>query len=282
MLFVPGDSPRKFASALRTNTDSLILDLEDAVVFARKAEARSETATMLGSPAAGARKLFVRVNGLDSGMTLADLAAVMPLRPFGIVLPKCTGAADIQKLALYLDAFEAAAGAPAGQTRILAIATESAQSLFSLGTYAGSSPRLWGMMWGGEDLAASLGATANRIDGRWLEPYQLARSLCLAGAAAAGVEAIDTVAVDIKDVEAVSREARAARRDGFSGKALIHPSHVDPINDAFTATESECTWARGVIAAFAAAPQAGVVTLDGKMLDKPHLRSAQRILGGSA
>ena len=282
MLFVPGDSPRKFASALRSNADALILDLEDAVALPRKAEARAETAAMLRSPEAGAKKLFVRVNALDTAMTLADLAVVMPSRPFAVVLPKCSGAADVQKLALYLDAFEAAAGAPAGETRVLAIATESAQSLFGLGTYAGCSPRLWGMMWGGEDLAASLGATANRADGRWLEPYQLARSLCLAAAAAAGVEAIDTVATDIKDVEAVGREARNARRDGFSGKALIHPAHVDPINAAFTATDAERAWARGVIEAFAADPQAGVVQIDGKMIDKPHLRSAQRILGGLA
>lgn len=282
MLFVPGDSPRKFTSALRSNAEALILDLEDAVALPRKAEARTETATMLRSPEAGAKKLFVRVNALDTGMTLADLAAVMPLRPFAVVLPKCSGAADVQKLALYLDAFEAASGAPAGQTRILAIATESAQSLFGLSTYAGSSARLWGMMWGGEDLAASLGATANQVDGRWLEPYQLARSLCLAAAAAAGVEAIDTVALDIKDVEAVGREARDARRDGFSGKALIHPAHVDVVNDAFTATDAERAWARSVIDAFAADPQAGVVQIDGKMIDKPHLRSAQRILGGPA
>lgn len=281
LLFVPGDSPRKFASALRTPADALILDLEDAVSLPQKPQARVDTLAMLKSPeAADAKKtLFVRVNALDTGFTLADLATVVPAAPFGIVLPKCSGSQDVITLSHYLDAFEAAAGLTIGSTRILGIATETAGSLFGLGSYARVSPRLWGLMWGGEDLQASLGSTTNKVDGRWTDPYRVARTLCLAGAAAAGVEAIDTVATDIRNLEAVSEEAKAARRDGFTGKAVIHPSHVEPVNAAFTPTAEEITWAERVIQLFASQPDAGVVQMDGKMVDKPHLRAAQRIMG---
>lgn len=280
LLFVPGDSPRKFASALRTTADALILDLEDSVALPQKVQARQETLAMLRSPEAQTAKkaLFVRVNALDTGLTLQDLAAVMPAAPFGIVLPKCSSGQDVTTLSHYLDAFEAAAGHSAGQTRILGIATETAASLFGLGSYAKVSPRLWGLMWGGEDLQASLGSTTNQVEGRWTDPYRVARSLCLAGAAAAGVEAIDTVATDIRNLDAVSSEAMAARRDGFTGKAVIHPSHVEPVNQAFTPTADEVTWAQRVVRAFTEQPDAGVVQMDGKMVDKPHLRAAQRIL----
>ncbi len=281
LLFVPGDSPRKFASAMRSAADALIIDLEDAVAPAQKVQARVDTAAMLRAPEAAdsAKVLFVRVNALDTGLTLADLAAVMPAAPFGVVLPKCRHGQDVHTLALYLDAFEAASGVAPGTTKILAIATETAGSLFGLGSYAPAHPRLWGLMWGGEDLAASLGATANQAQGQWTDPYRLARSLCLAGAAAAGVEAVDTVAVDIRNLESVQTQAREARRDGFSAKAVIHPSHVEPVNQAFTPTPDERAWAERIVAAFASQPEAGVVQLDGKMIDKPHLRAAHRILG---
>lgn len=281
LLFVPGDSPRKFASALRSAADALIIDLEDAVAPAQKPQARADTLSMLRSAEAqsSGKTLFVRVNALDTGLTLSDLAAVMPAAPFGVVLPKCRHRDDVHTLALYLDAFEAAFGLAPGSTKILAIATETAGSLFGLGSYAPADARLWGLMWGGEDLAASLGATANQADGRWTDPYRMARSLCLAGAAAAGVEAVDTVAVDIRNLEAVQRQAQEARRDGFSAKAVIHPSHIEPVNQAFTPTADEQAWAQRIVQAFASQPDAGVVQLDGKMIDKPHLRAAHRILG---
>jgi citrate lyase subunit beta/citryl-CoA lyase len=276
-LFVPGDSARKFESAKKTAADALILDLEDSVAPDQKAAARTITRGMLDSRKAG-QKLFVRVNALDTGLTLADLAAVMPGRPDGIVLPKCAGAADVNRLALYLDAFEAASGIEAESTRIVVVATETAQAVLKLHDYEGASPRLWGMMWGAEDFAASLGSSRNRTDGRYHSPFLLARDLCLISAAAAGVVAIDTIATDIDDLAALKDEAVAARRDGFLAKAVIHPKHVDVVNAALTPTDEEVAWARQIVKAFDDNPNSGVVKIDGKMIDKPHLRAAVKIL----
>jgi citrate lyase subunit beta/citryl-CoA lyase len=276
-LFVPGDSARKFESAKKTAADALILDLEDSVAPDQKATARTITRGMLDSRKVG-QKLFVRVNALDTGLTLADLAAVMPGRPDGIVLPKCAGAADVNRLALYLDAFEAASGIEAESTRIVVVATETAQAVLKLHDYEGASPRLWGMMWGAEDFAASLGSSRNRTDGRYHSPFLLARDLCLISAAAAGVVAIDTIATDIDDLAALKDEAAAARRDGFLAKAVIHPKHVDVVNAALTPTDEEVAWARQIVKAFDDNPNSGVVKIDGKMIDKPHLRAAVKIL----
>jgi len=276
-LFVPGDSSRKFEKALGCGADALILDLEDSLSLESKEAAREETRAMLERPR-GAPKLFVRVNALDTGMTLDDLATVMPARPDGIVLPKSADGEDIRTLGHYLDAFEAAAGTPLGATRIVAVATETAESLFGLGSYSGTGPRLWGLMWGAEDLAASLGATGNKRNGDCAEPFRLARNLCLAGAAAAGVVAIDTVCTDIKNLATVADEAEIARQDGFGAKAVIHPSHIAPVNDAFTPSQTEVAWAERIVAAFEENPKAGVVKIDGKMIDKPHERAARKIL----
>ncbi len=278
LLFVPGDSARKIDKAAEGTADALILDLEDSVAPSNKAAARALTAQKLGRARAG-QLWFVRVNAFDTGQTLADLAAVMPARPDGIVLPKCSGRADVERLALYLDAFETAHAVAAGSTRILAIATETAESLFGLGGYAGASARLWGLMWGAEDLAASLGAFTNRdADGRPGEVFRLARNLCLAGARAAGVRPVDSVFVDIGDLDGLREQARNARRDGFVAKALIHPSHVDVVHAAFAPTDDELGWARRIVAVFAQDDGSGVVRLDGRMVDKPHLRQAEAIL----
>lgn len=275
LLFVPGDSGRKFARALTGAADALILDLEDSVAAAGKAAARATVRTMLAGR--GRPALYVRVNALDTGLTLADLAAVMPGGPDGIVLPKCAGAADARHVGAWLDAFEAACGHPPGRTGIIAIATETAQSLFGLGSYRDAGPRLRGMMWGAEDLSASLGATGNRAGRRYHTPYVLARDLCLAGAAAAGVPAIDTVYTEIDDLDGLREEAGAACRDGFAAKAVIHPRHVEPVNAAFTPAPEAVAHARRIVALFEN-PGTGVQTLDGKMIDKPHLRAAERIL----
>jgi citrate lyase subunit beta/citryl-CoA lyase len=277
LLFVPGDSARKFEKAHSGNADALILDLEDSVAAAGKENARLETAAMLAAPRT-AQERHVRVNAFDSGLTLADLAAVMPLRPDGIVLPKCSGGDDVRRLSHYLDAFEAASGLDAGSTRIIAVATENAESIFGLPSYRQSGPRLWGLMWGAEDLIASLGATDNKVGGVYTEPFRMARNMCLMAAASAGVTAIDTVCTVIGDLSYVEAEADAARRDGFGAKAVIHPSHVDAVNAAFTPRPEEVEWARRILAAFAAAPSAGVLKIDGKMIDKPHERAARKVL----
>lgn len=279
-LFVPGDSPRKFDKASQGEADALIIDLEDSVAPDRKAGARQLTAAMLAAPR-GAQQRWVRVNALDTGMTLGDLAAIMPGRPDGIALPKCAGAAQVRQLAYWLDAFEAANGIAAGTTRIIGIATETAGSLFGLGGYADAGPRLWGLMWGAEDLSATIGASESRQGDAWHSPFRLARDLCLVGSAAAGVVAIDTIYVDIDNLAGLERETREGKRDGFGAKAVIHPKHVPVVNAAFAPSEAELDWARRVVAAFAATPDAGTLRMDGKMLDKPHLRLAERLLAAA-
>ncbi|MGE8317745.1 MAG: HpcH/HpaI aldolase/citrate lyase family protein [Comamonas sp.] len=277
MLFVPGDSGRKYVHASTSAADALILDLEDSVAPAQKPAARIQVRASLQSPCDKA--LWVRINALDGPDALADLAAVIPARPQGIVLPKCAGRADLQRLAHYLDAFEAAAGIMPGSTRILAIVTETAQSLFGLHDYRGASARLWGLSWGGEDLAADLGSLRNRVAGRYTEPFRLARSLCLMAAAAAGVRAVDTVCVDLEAPEVLADEAREAFHDGFVVKMAIHPRHAETINALLSPDESQRQWARAVIEAFDAHPGEGALRLDGKMIDMPHLRLARRLLG---
>lgn len=276
MLFVPGDSPRKFEKAASGPADALIIDLEDSVALPNKPAAREATAAMLQAPRERQQR-FVRVNAFDTALTLTDLAAVMPHRPEGIVLPKCQSGEDVRRLALYLDAFEAAHGIAAGSTRILAIATETAASLFGLGSYA-NCPRLWGLMWGGEDLASALGAFDNQVDGAYAEPYRLARCLCLAGARAAGVAPVDAVYVDIRNLDGLRAETLAARRDGFVAKAVIHPDHVEVVHEAFAPTAEEVAAARRIVQAFDADPGAGVVNIDGRMIDKPHLVKARTVL----
>lgn len=285
LLFVPGDSSRKLAKALESGADALILDLEDSVAPGAKASAREATAGFLREAAALATRprLFVRVNALTSGLTDADLDAVIPARPDGVMLPKSEHGRDVVHLAAKLAAREALADIPAGATQLLAIATETAAALFGLGSYVECSDRLIGLAWGGEDLSADLGAETNHDQqGRWTSPYLLARNLCLAGAAAARVLAIDTVFVDVRDEAGLIAEAEAARRDGFAGKMAIHPGQVAAINAVFTPSAAAVAEAKRIIAAFAAAGDAGVTTLDGRMLDRPHLVRAQRVLERAA
>ena len=279
LLFVPGDDERKVAKALDSTADALILDLEDAVAPQRKAAARDVCASALRS-ARTEKALFVRINGLDTRHALADLSAVIAGRPFGIVLPKSNCGDDVRRLSSYLDELETRAGLEAGNIRILPIVTETAASIFGLGSYADPAiPRLFGMLWGGEDLAADVGATANRgDDGRYLPEYRLARSLCLYGAASAGVVAIDAVYTNFRDTAGLKAEALEGVRSGFGGKAAIHPAQVEVINEAFTPSRTDIESAQRIIAAFENAGDAGVAAIDGRMLDRPHLRGAQRVL----
>lgn len=280
MLFVPGDSERKFARAVTGAADALILDLEDSVAAAGKEAARGTVRGMLSGDR-GRQAIYVRVNALDTGLTLGDLAAVMAGAPSGIVLPKSASADDVALVGTWLDGLEAAHGVEQGATRVVAIATETAASLFGLGSYRTAGPRLHGLMWGAEDLSASIGSSSNREGRRFHSPYLLARDLCLMAAAAAGVLAIDTVFTDIDDIEGLTLETQAACRDGFACKAVIHPKHVEPVNAAFMPGATELAWARAVVAIFEN-PGTGVQTLDGKMIDKPHLRTAERILARAA
>jgi citrate lyase subunit beta/citryl-CoA lyase len=281
LLFVPADAPKKLDKALASGADAVIVDLEDSVAPDRKEAARQTAAAFVreAMTATARPRLLVRVNGLSTGLTDDDLDAVIPVRPDAIMLPKAEGAASIIHADAKLSAREAIAGLPAGHTAIVAIATETAQALFVAGTYRGASRRLSGLTWGAEDLAAELGAEANRdTDGNFLDPYRLARAICLAAAAAAEVQAIDTIHVDFRNEAALRRECEEARRDGFTGKMAIHPAQVAVINEVFTPTAAAVARARAVVAAFAAQPGAGTIGIDGKMYDRPHLAIAERLL----
>jgi citrate lyase subunit beta / citryl-CoA lyase len=278
MLFVPADSERKLARGLESGADALILDLEDSVAAANRPTARRLAREFLEAHKPDRILRYVRINPLASGLALDDLAATVAGRPDGILLPKCLPE-DVRTLDHYLSAFEAASGAPIGNIRIVAIATETPQAVFALGGYAGVSPRLEAISWGAEDLSACLGGNNKTIEGDYDGPYRLARSLCLLAAAAAGVVAIDTIYTDFKDPEGLKAECLAARRSGFAAKMAIHPAQLAPINEAFSVSAEERHWAERVIAAFAANPDAGTLALDGKMIDKPHLTLARRLLG---
>jgi citrate lyase subunit beta/citryl-CoA lyase len=277
-LFVPADSERKLARGLESGADAVILDLEDSVAAANRPTARELAREFLDTHPAGKIARYVRVNPLASGLALDDLAATVAGRPDGVLLPKCTPD-DVRTLDHYLSAFEAAAGAPVGATRIVAIATETAEAVFALGHYKGSSPRLEAITWGAEDLSACIGGSNRTLDGAYDGPYQLARSLCLLAAAAAGVAALDTIYTDFRDPDGLAVECAAAKRSGFTGKMAIHPAQIAAINDAFSTSAAERDWAEKVLAAFAAHPDAGTLALDGKMIDKPHLVLARRLLG---
>ena len=281
LLFVPADGGSKLEKAMASGADAVIIDLEDSITPERKANARAACLEFLKAtaPKAGRPKLLVRINGLDTGMTDADLDAIVAGRPDAVVFPKAEGGATVVHLDAKLTAREAIAGLPEGSIKVLAQAVESAAGLFAAGTYRDASQRLIGMTWGPEDISAELGAEANRDEhGLLTEPYRLARNICLYGAAAARLPAIETVYVDFRNTEGLRRDTTEARRDGFVGRLAIHPSQVAVINEVFTPTAEQIEKAKAVIAAFAAKPGAGAVGVDGKMLDRPHLVRAQNLL----
>ena len=279
MLFVPGDSERKLAKAASSGADALILDLEDSVAPTRTAAARGLVLEYLQSHANRSQQLWVRINPLDTPAALLDLMVVAG-RPSGVMVPKVNSGADVVQLTHYLAALEVREGVPLGNTKVLPVASETAASMFSLGSYTQCGPRLAGITWGAEDLAAALGASSNRRrDGEYDTIYQMARALCLAGAAAASVQAIDTIWANFADLDGLAQDAADARRAGFSGKMAIHPGQVAVINAAFTPTEAELAWSRRVVQVFADNPGMGTVGLEGKMLDMPHLKQARRVLG---
>lgn len=277
-LFAPGDSERKMTKAADGPADVVLLDLEDAVAPAEKPRARSLVAAFLADRP-DVQRLWVRINPLGGRDALEDLAAVVPARPGGIMLPKANGRADVDLLHHYLSALEVSARVDLGSTKIIPLVTETAASMFTTGSYAGA-PRMVAMTWGAEDLADSIGADGNRgPDGSYGFTYELARSMCLLGAAAAGVDAVDTIQGDFRDLDGLRARCAKVRRDGYRGMLAIHPDQVPVINEAFTPTPEELAEAREIVDLFAASPGAGTIGHNGAMLDRPHLARAQRLLG---
>lgn len=291
LLFVPGDSERKLAKGLGSGADALIVDLEDSVAPARLGHARGQVLEFLQAHADSATaQLWVRVNALSSGRLYEDAAAVIPGRPTGLVLPKVDSFADIERIALTLEAIEAGHGLTVGSTALVVIGTETAAGLLALPSYPqaaadhrAAARRLTGLTWGMEDLSAALGARVKvDADGTLRPVFEQARSSCLLAAAALGIEAIDGVFVDFRDTEGLAREAARAYEDGFAGKLAIHPDQVAVINAAFTPSAEDVQWAQRVMEAFEAVGDAGVTSLDGRMIDRPHWIQARRILAVAA
>ena len=277
-LFTPGDSPAKMAKAMNSAADVVLIDLEDAIAPDAKVATRALVHDFLAAHPDRRDRLWVRINPLDSGLALGDLAAIMPARPGGIMLPKAGGRADVDRLDHYLSAFEAAHGIADGSTPVIIIITETAEAMFHTADYRGA-PRVVAVSWGAEDLADALGASRNsHADGSYRFTYELARSLALIGAAAAGVSAIETIHGDFSDLEGLRARAEGVRADGFRGMLAIHPAQVDVINAAFTPGAEELAEAQEIVALFAAHPGKGTIGWKGRMLDRPHLSRARRLL----
>lgn len=279
-LFVPADSEHKMHKAAASAADAIILDLEDSVALSSKPAARECARNFLAADNGACNaEIWVRINPLHTDDAMEDLRSVMPAAPAGIVVPKPLSADAIVELAKTLEVYEDQNGIPLGATRILPICTEQPEALFRLHSYVSSTDRLAGLTWGAEDLSAAVGAsTARDLDGSWLPPYELARSLCLFAAAAAGVAAVDTVFTNIRDANELTLYAARARRDGFTGMLAIHPAQIDVINAAFVPTGEEVDRASRIVELFQEDSNAGVFNLDGEMIDRPHLIQAQRIL----
>jgi citrate lyase subunit beta/citryl-CoA lyase len=277
-LFAPGDSDKKMEKARASAADIVILDLEDAVAEPEKPAARKSVVDFLKAHPADAARLWVRINPVQTELALADLAAIMPGKPGGVMLPKPRGRADAELLGHYLTALEAANGTAPGSTSIIIVATETPYGMLATSSY-GNLPRIAALTWGAEDIATALGASANReAGGGYSFTYELARSLCLIGAAAAGVPAVETIHADFRDENGLRAVAEKARRDGFRSMLAIHPAQVDPINAAFTPSQAECAAAQEIVDLFAANPTLGTIALNGSMLDRPYLLRAEAIL----
>jgi citrate lyase subunit beta/citryl-CoA lyase len=279
LLFVPADSEKKLGKAASVPADALIIDLEDSVSPARKSTARVQAADFLEESGIARDRLWVRVNPMSGPWFEEDLEAVMAAAPGGIMLPKCASPRDVEALSISLGVLERDHGLANGSTKILPLVTETPAALFTLGGYAEHGERLAGLTWGAEDLGAAVGATEVRDGfGGWTPPFQMVRNLCLFAAHAADVPAIDTIHADFRDLEGLVDACAEARRDGFSGKLAIHPGQVEIINNSFQPTPDEIERAQRIVDLFEADPGAGVLELDGQMLDLPHLKNARRLL----
>jgi citrate lyase subunit beta/citryl-CoA lyase len=277
-LFAPGDSEKKMTKAMDGTADIVLIDLEDAVAPDSKAAARPMVHDFIKANPEQRHRLWVRINPFDGPYTLADLVAIMPANPGGIMLPKVYGRQEVEKLDHMLSVLEVANGIEEGSTPVIVLITETAEAMFHTGDYKGA-PRVVALTWGAEDLADSIGASSNRnSDGSYSFTYELARSMTVLGAAAAGVTAIETISADFKDLEALRKRAEGVRRDGFRGMMAIHPAQVDVINEAFTPTAEEIAEAQEIVGIFAANPGVGAIGWKGGMLDRPYLARAQRLL----
>ncbi len=277
-LFAPGDSDKKMAKAADSAADIALFDLEDAVATENKVLARQMVHDFLASRTQGRERLWVRIHPLDGPYTLLDLAAIMPARPGGIMLPKVYGRQDVDRLDHYLSALEVANGIEEGSTPLIVLVTETAEAMFHTGSYKGA-PRVVALTWGAEDLADSIGASDNRNpDGSYGFTYELARSMCLLGAATAGVTAIETIQGDFRDLDGLKARAEKVRRDGYRGMLAIHPAQVDVINAAFTPTAEEIAQAQEIVDIFAKNPGVGAIGYMGGMLDRPYLSRAEQLL----
>lgn len=278
MLFVPGDRPERFSKAIASGADAVIFDLEDAVTPGTRPQARVDVAAGLRA-AQRSIPLWVRINPVQTDDALIDLASVVAARPDGIVLPKARSGTDLLRLDHWLEALEAQHGHARGSIKVIALITETASAVLNCATFGSPPPRVVGYTWGAEDLAADVGASTNRTpDGEFEFTFRIARSSCLLMAAAAGVAAYDTTDIEFRDVAAVERRAQASRRDGFVGKLAIHPAQLAPIHAAFSPTPDEVAWARRVLELMSMTGSKGAVALDGRMIDRPHVKQAERIL----
>ncbi|BAB48393.1 citrate lyase beta chain [Mesorhizobium japonicum MAFF 303099] len=280
LLFVPGDSERKLEKGFGAGADVLIVDLEDSVALQNKAAARDIAARFIGERRGQTSSaIYIRVNDLSTGLTDDDLGALVPVKPDGIMLPKSNSGQDVQQLSAKLRVGEAENGLPDGSIKILPIITETPAGVLAAATYAGASARLAGLTWGAEDLSAAIGARAARDEhGRYTDVFRHARLTTILAAGAAEVAAIDTVFPNFRDMAAFAIECAEAERDGFTGKMAIHPDQVPVINAAFTPSAEAVQQSAAIVAAFEAAGNPGVVGIDGKMFDRPHLRLAERLL----
>jgi len=279
-LFVPGDSETKLGKVANCGADAVIVDLEDAVAPSAKAHARTLAARWLHEHAGGAFSRWVRINPLDTPLWRDDLAAVMPGRPDGIMVPKAAGPEQLQALAGELSQHEQRIGVAAGATRILPLVSETPVAALGIASYAGAPlPRLAGLTWGAEDLSAAIGASRKRDDrGVWTDAFRYVRAQVLLTAHARGVMAVDTLHADFRDLDGLGRIAAESHADGFAGMLAIHPAQVPVINAAFTPGEAEIAEARAIVALFSANPGAGALSLDGRMVDQPHLEQARGLL----
>ncbi len=282
-MFVPGDSEKKLGKGPSLGADALILDLEDSVVDTRKAIAREMVCAYLQHADRAISQLWVRMNPLDTPHALLDVVGVIQGQPDGFILPKAEHSRDANLLGNYLDVLETEHGIERGATKIFSLVTETPTAMLNIGSYTVVNPRVTAVSWGAEDLSAAIGASSNRDEqGNLTAPYIFARTVCLMAAYAAGVQAVDTAFTDYKDDDGLRTNCNEARRDGFVGKIAIHPAQVSIINDAFMPNAAEIEHARAVVDLFAQNPDVGTLSLAGKMLDKPHLTQAERVLALAA